>query len=98
MNYLNIGRSELFPLQSVINECGDCCLLSSNKDGLIKDDDLVFIARSLFLFVCFRQQIRNKRLKIAINIIIVDKLNVKNRIIVSCLLRLLFANFCVIKR
>ena len=40
MNYLNAGRSELFPLQSVINECGDCCLLSSNKDGLINDDDL----------------------------------------------------------
>jgi hypothetical protein len=98
MNYLKVGRSELFPLQSVINECGDCCLLSSNKDGLIKEDDFVVIDRSRFRFFCFRQQRRNKRLKMPTNIIIVDKLNVKKIIIVSCLLRLLFANFCVIKR
>lgn len=43
--YNNGGRRELFPLQSVMNECGDCCLLSSKSDGLIKEEDFVVIDR-----------------------------------------------------
>ena len=88
MNYLNGGSSELFPLQSVINECGDCCLLSSRSDGLIREEDFVVIDRRRVRFFCFREQITNKRLKTPTNISIVDKLNVEKIIIVSCFFRL----------